>query len=53
MDELRSDYSGRRIQMRADRVINMMSKSIVLMLRPATEEDYAFLLELYRRFDDI
>ena len=30
MDELRSDYSGRRIQMRADRVINMMSKSIVI-----------------------
>lgn len=53
VDEFRSDYSGRRIQMRADRVVNMVSKSIVLMLRPATEEDYAFLLELYRRFDDI
>lgn len=53
VDEIRSDYSGRRIQMCADRVVNMMSKSIVLMLRPDTEEDYAFLLELYRRFDDI
>ena len=52
-DEIRSDYSGRRIQMRADRVVSMVSKSIVLMLRPATEEDYSFLLELYRRFDDI
>ena len=31
----------------------MMSKSLVLMLKPETERDYALLLELYGRFDGI
>lgn len=51
--EIRSQYPGRHIQMLADRVVNMVAKSIVLMLKPATEVDYANLLDLYRRFDNI
>ena len=53
VEEIRSQYSGRHIQMVEDRVVNMVSKSIVLMLRPVTEEDFAFLLDLYHRFDAV
>ena len=37
----------------ADRIVNMVSKSLVLMLRPGTEEDFELLLEMYRRFDSV
>lgn len=53
VEEIRSQYPGRHIQMIEDRVVNMVSKSIVLMLRPTTEEDFAFLLDLYHRFDAV
>ena len=51
--EIRKDYAGKKITMVSDRIVNMVSKSLVLMLRPHTEEDYQLLMELYRRFDDI
>ncbi len=50
---IRKDYAGRRIAMVSDRIVNMVSKSLVLMLRPQTEQDYELLLELYHRFDGI
>ena len=53
MAAIRRDYAGRRIGMVPDRVVNMVSKSLVLMLRPRTEEDYGLLLEMYRRFDGV
>ena len=37
----------------SDRIVNMVSKSLVLLLRPKTEEDFELLTELYRRFDGI
>ncbi len=36
-----------------DRIANMVSKSLVLLLRPQTEQDYELLLEMYHRFDSI
>ena len=48
---IRHDYAGRKITMVSDRIVNMVSKSLVLMLRPKTEQDYELLLELYHRFD--
>lgn len=53
VERIRSKYAGRRIAMTADRIVNMVSKSLVLMLRPQTEEDYALLMELYRPFDAV
>lgn len=47
------DFAGRKIAMVADRIVNMVSKSLVLMLRPRTEEDFELLLEMYRRFDSV
>ena len=37
----------------ADRIVSMVSKSLVLLLRPQREEDYELLLELYHRFDPV
>lgn len=53
VDEIRQDYPTRRILMVADRVVNMVCKSLVLLLRPDTEEDYEVLLDMYRRFEGI
>ena len=53
IEDIRRDYANHRIEMVADRVVNMVSKSVVLMLRSRTEEDFALLLELYHRFDAI
>lgn len=53
VEGIRREYAGRRISMTADRIVNMVSKSLVLMLRPKTEEDYELLQELYRRFDPV
>ena len=52
-EEIRQKYAGRQIVLRADRIVNMMSKSLVLLLEPNSEEDYALLMELYRRYDAI
>lgn len=51
VEEIHGEFAGRRIVMVADRIVNMVAKSLVLMLRPQTELDYALLLEMYRRFD--
>lgn len=53
IEEIREEYAGRKIVMVSDRIVNMVSKSLVLMLRPQTEMDYEFLEELYHRFDEI
>ena len=53
IEEIREEYAGRKIVMVSDRIVNMVSKSLVLMLRPQTEPDYELLAELYRRFDEI
>lgn len=53
VDEIKKEYAGQKIVMEADRVVNMVSKSLVLLLRPHSEADYGLLLEMYRRFDGI
>ena len=53
VEDIRKEYAGRKITMVSDRIVNMMSKSLVLMLKPQTEQDYGLLLDMYRRFDDI
>lgn len=47
------DFAGRKIVMVADRIVNMVSKSLILMLRPGTEEDFTLLLDMYKRFDSV
>lgn len=46
-------HEGLANKVNADRVLNMVSKSLVLLLRPHSESDYALLLDLYQRFDSI
>lgn len=41
------------ITMKANYIINMVNTSIVLTLKPADEEEYNKLIELYQFFDDI
>ena len=53
IENIRKEYAGRKITMVADRIVNMVSKSLVLMLKPQTEQDDELLLEMYRRFDGI
>lgn len=52
-EKIRRDYGDRNITMVADRIVNMVSKSIVLLLKPQTEQDYELLLELYCCYDEI
>lgn len=51
IETIRKEFAGRKIAMVSDRIVNMVSKSLVLMLKPQTEQDYELLLEVYRRFD--
>ncbi|MBR6164388.1 MAG: hypothetical protein IKQ45_00490 [Clostridia bacterium] len=53
VEDIRKEYAGRKITMVSDRIVSMVAKSVVLMLRPQTEEDFELLMELYRRFDEI
>ncbi|MBQ2955092.1 MAG: hypothetical protein IJE08_01380 [Clostridia bacterium] len=53
VEGIRRDFGERKIRLTADRMVNMVSKSLVLMLKPQTEEDYALLMEMYGRFDGI
>lgn len=53
VEDIRKEYAGRKITMVSDRIVNMVSKSLVLMLKPQTEQDYELLLELYHRFDGV
>lgn len=52
-EEIRNAYAGRKITLVADRIANMVSKSLVLMMKPRTEQDYELLLEMYRRFETV
>ena len=47
------DFAGETIAMVPDRIVSMVSKSLVLLLRPQTERDFETLMEMYRRFDCI
>lgn len=51
--ELKQQYAGKQISLIPDHVVNMVSRSVVLMLKPAAEEDFALLLEMYHRFDEV
>ncbi len=51
--EIREKYAGRCITLTADRIVNMVSKSLVLLLRPRSEEDFELLMEMYGAFDPI
>ena len=51
--ELKEKYSGKSIRLVPDHVVNMVSISLVMMLRPETEADFELLLEMYHRFDDV
>lgn len=53
VEELKGEYAGQKIVMVADRIVNMVSKSLVLMLKPKTQEDYERLQKMYERFDGI
>ncbi len=53
VEKIRKDYVDRKIIMVADRIVNMVSKSLVLLLKPRTEQDYELLLDMYGRFDEI
>ena len=52
-EQIRREYAGCRITMLADRIVNMVSKSLVLLLKPRSEQDGELLAELYSRFDRI
>lgn len=53
VEKIHRDYAGRRISMAADRIVQMVSKSLVLLLKPLTEADCQLLLEMYDRFEEI
>lgn len=53
VEAIRRDFGGRKITLVGDRIVNMVSKSLVLMLKPQTEADFELLMELYGRFDEI
>ena len=46
-------YACRAIVMEADRIVNMVCKSLVLLLKGKTEEDWELLMDLYQRYDHI
>ncbi len=53
VDRIRASSGDLHFDMVSDRIVPMMSKSIVLLLKPRSEQDYERLMELYRPFDDI
>ena len=53
VEEIRQEYAGTKITMVSDRIVNMLSKSLVMLLKPATEADYQVLMKLYTRFDAV
>ena len=52
-EEIRKEYAGRTITMVSDRIVSLVSKALVLMLKPRSEQDYELLMELYQHFDEI
>lgn len=53
VEKLQREDAGWKITMVADRIVNMVSQSLVLLLKPRTEQDYELLLDMYGQFDDI
>ena len=53
VSSVRERYAGQEIVMLPDRIVNMVSKSLVLLLKPATERDFSLLLQMYRAFDAV
>lgn len=53
VEGIRADFPKRTIHLVADRIVNMASTSVALLLRSASEQDYEFLMRLYQRFDKI
>ena len=53
VSSFRKSYRDKCISMAADHVVNMVSKSIVMLLKPVKEEDFELLLEMYHQFDEI
>ena len=51
--EIQGECGGEDIVLLADRAVNMVSKSLVLLMKPTTERDFERFLELYRRFDAV
>ena len=45
-EDIRKEHTGKKITMVSDRIVNMVSKSLVLMLKPQTEQDYELLQEM-------
>ena len=53
VEEIRRELAGKEIAMACDCMVNMVSVSLVLLLRPETDEDFALLQEMYRRLDNV
>ena len=53
LKNVRREHLGLHIHMRADRIVNLLSKSLVLLLRPETEQDFERFMALYRAFDPV
>ena len=53
VEKIRRELAGKEIAMACDCMVNMVSVSLVLLLRPETEEDFALLQEMYRRLDNV
>ncbi len=51
VEDCRAEWGNRIISLKPDRIVNMVSKSLVLLLQPEGEEDFAALDAMYRRFD--
>lgn len=51
--KIKEENSNLTIKMVEDRFVNIVSCSIGLLLKPASELDYSRLLDLYHRFDSI
>lgn len=53
VEKIKNEHRDKRIILTADRIVNMVSKSLVLILKPRTEEDYRCLMDMYGWFDEI
>ncbi len=52
-EEVRRDFRGQSIAFTADRIVPMVSTSLVLLLRPVNDEDEALIREIHHRFDRV
>jgi protein-tyrosine-phosphatase len=51
--QIREKFAGQKITMVSDRIVPMVSKSLVLLLKPAGAQDEELMTEMYRAFDGI